>query len=102
MLYKSFFNIFFSLGCSPGYFGRNCTRSCPYPLYGEVCGGICECDKDSCDVSTGCRPITTGTHITFLHLPPQNTRYNLDNTALSRDKLSVASYRILRTKSDIH
>ncbi|XP_078334354.1 uncharacterized protein LOC111100153 [Crassostrea virginica] len=47
--------------CKPGFIGSNCAISCPYPTYGEQCQGICDCDKNSCDVSTGCRPITTET-----------------------------------------
>ena len=62
--------------CSPGYCGLNCTFPCPYPVYGDRCQRICDCDKNSCDVSTGCRTpttgylsfnnITTSKHITFL------------------------------------
>lgn len=44
-----------------GYDGINCTKSCPYPGYGEGCQGTCYCEKDMCDVSTGCKPNTTGT-----------------------------------------
>lgn len=40
--------------CRPGYIGKNCTSSCPYPTYGHGCQGICDCGKDKCDVSTGC------------------------------------------------
>lgn len=47
--------------CMLGYDGINCTNSCPYPAYGEGCQGICYCEKDMCDVSTGCEPNTTGT-----------------------------------------
>ena len=48
------------LECMPGYGGPNCTIPCPYPLYGEGCQGFCDCSNDSCDVSTGCTALTTG------------------------------------------
>lgn len=44
----------------PGYIGLNCTTKCPYPWYGYRCQGYCDCSNDSCDISTGCRTITTG------------------------------------------
>lgn len=68
------FQYFFLLGCTQGYFGLNCTLQCPYPYYGDRCRRRCECDKDSCDVSTGCRPITTDEHRAFSHVSQQNTR----------------------------
>ncbi|XP_052690832.1 scavenger receptor class F member 1-like [Crassostrea angulata] len=46
--------------CMPGYSGLNCTTRCPYPFYGYRCQGNCDCSNDTCDVSTGCRTITTG------------------------------------------
>ena len=48
------------LECHPGYIGPNCTIQCPYPTYGELCQGYCNCRKENCDVSTGCRAPTTG------------------------------------------
>ncbi|XP_078334329.1 uncharacterized protein LOC144625834 isoform X2 [Crassostrea virginica] len=45
--------------CMAGYIGPNCTIRCPYPTYGELCQGNCDCNKNSCDVSTGCRTWTT-------------------------------------------
>eukprot|EP00105_Crassostrea_gigas_P038603 XP_019922751.1 PREDICTED: multiple epidermal growth factor-like domains protein 6 [Crassostrea gigas] len=45
--------------CMPGYTGLNCSYKCPYPLYGYRCQGYCDCSNDSCDVSTGCRTITS-------------------------------------------
>ena len=44
----------------PGYYGENCSFQCPYPTYGKRCQGKCVCDKDMCDISTGCK-IRTGT-----------------------------------------
>lgn len=44
----------------PGYRGINCTTACPSPTYGHGCQGVCDCEKDMCDVSTGCTQITTG------------------------------------------
>nr|XP_022290380.1 cell death abnormality protein 1-like [Crassostrea virginica] len=46
-------------GTCEGYGGSNCTSPCPYPTYGDRCQGICDCDNNSCDVSTGCRTPTT-------------------------------------------
>ncbi|XP_062599153.1 platelet endothelial aggregation receptor 1-like [Saccostrea cucullata] len=40
--------------CLPGYIGINCSYKCPYPSYGEACQAKCDCEKDTCDVSTGC------------------------------------------------
>uniref|UniRef100_A0A8W8JLB4 Uncharacterized protein n=1 Tax=Magallana gigas TaxID=29159 RepID=A0A8W8JLB4_MAGGI len=48
--------------CMPGYSGINCTVVCPYPTYGHNCQGLCDCDEDICDVSTGCTQITTETN----------------------------------------
>lgn len=51
--------------CLPGYVGLNCVTKCPYPTYGEKCRGTCDCSKDACDVSMGCRKTnirTTGIH----------------------------------------
>ncbi|XP_078334363.1 laminin subunit alpha lam-3-like isoform X1 [Crassostrea virginica] len=45
--------------CTPGYTGLNCTIRCPYPSYGENCQRNCTCSKEDCDVSTGCRTVTT-------------------------------------------
>lgn len=44
----------------PGYIGQNCSTKCPYPSYGNRCQGYCDCNNDTCDVSTGCRSLTTG------------------------------------------
>lgn len=46
--------------CMPGYIGLNCTTHCPYPSYGERCQGYCNCENDTCDVSTGCKHLMTG------------------------------------------
>uniref|UniRef100_A0A8W8JI82 Uncharacterized protein n=1 Tax=Magallana gigas TaxID=29159 RepID=A0A8W8JI82_MAGGI len=45
--------------CRQGYIGKNCTTSCPYPTYGHGCQGLCDCDEDTCNVSTGCEPNIT-------------------------------------------
>ena len=44
----------------PGYTGPKCTLQCPYPTYGDKCQGYCDCDNDTCDISTGCTILTTG------------------------------------------
>lgn len=46
--------------CMPGYSGLDCTTRCPYPTYGNRCQGYCNCSNYTCDVSTGCRTLTTG------------------------------------------
>lgn len=45
--------------CLPGYIGHNCTSPCPYPTYGFACQGICNCSNDICNMSWGCRTLTT-------------------------------------------
>uniref|UniRef100_A0A8W8JMJ7 Uncharacterized protein n=1 Tax=Magallana gigas TaxID=29159 RepID=A0A8W8JMJ7_MAGGI len=45
--------------CKPGYTGPNCTVRCYYPSYGNKCQGICNCSADICDMSWGCRTLTT-------------------------------------------
>lgn len=42
-----------------GYTGANCTTQCPYPSYGDACQGTCNCSIDICDMSWGCRTLTT-------------------------------------------
>ena len=49
----------FLLECMTGYTGFNCTIRCPFPSYGDNCQGNCTCSKEDCDVSTGCRTVTT-------------------------------------------
>lgn len=53
------FILYFNVECKPGYTGLNCIITCPYPTYGDRCQGYCDCSKDKCDVSTGCRSLTT-------------------------------------------
>ena len=60
---KTIYLLLNPLECSPGYSGPNCTIQCPYPFYGEECQGICDCDNDTCDISTGCTLLTTGTYL---------------------------------------
>nr|XP_022286500.1 multiple epidermal growth factor-like domains protein 10 isoform X2 [Crassostrea virginica] len=31
------------------FVGLNCTILCPYPVYGDICHGACDCDENSCD-----------------------------------------------------
>lgn len=57
--------------CMPGYTGLNCTTRCPYPLYGYRCQGYCDCSNDTCDVSTGCRTITSAPLDTLSNAPNQ-------------------------------
>ncbi|XP_062571861.1 uncharacterized protein LOC134233826, partial [Saccostrea cucullata] len=73
--HKTCFNLihiyYYYLDCLPGYSGVNCSQSCPYPFYGDLCQGICDCDNETCDVSTGCKIVTTGKKILKL-----NFRFN--------------------------
>lgn len=46
--------------CMPGYVGLNCKTKCPYPTYGYRCQNNCDCNKDMCDVYTGCKNLITG------------------------------------------
>ncbi|XP_056013964.1 protein draper-like isoform X1 [Ostrea edulis] len=45
--------------CLPGYLGINCSIMCPYPYYGEGCQEECDCERDLCNVSVGCKDVTT-------------------------------------------
>lgn len=46
--------------CVTGYTGLNCTKKCPFPTYGKRCQNLCKCDKDQCDMSTGCSTLSDG------------------------------------------
>lgn len=54
------FYIILFLACKQGYTGENCSDPCPYPSYGVECQNMCNCDKDLCNVSTGCQNDSTG------------------------------------------
>ncbi|XP_022290064.1 uncharacterized protein LOC111101755 isoform X2 [Crassostrea virginica] len=45
--------------CIAGRTGPNCSIICPYPTFGDECQGSCNCSKDTCDYSTGCKTMTT-------------------------------------------
>ncbi|XP_056013948.1 scavenger receptor class F member 2-like isoform X2 [Ostrea edulis] len=45
--------------CLPGYLGINCSIMCLYPYYGEECQEECDCERELCDVSVGCKDVTT-------------------------------------------
>lgn len=45
------------LECPIGYIGRNCTKKCNYPFYGEDWQSLCDCSKDGCHYSHECFPI---------------------------------------------
>ncbi|XP_062604791.1 multiple epidermal growth factor-like domains protein 10 [Saccostrea cucullata] len=40
--------------CPPGYFGLKCMLRCPPPLYGKLCGKICDCEPNECNPTYGC------------------------------------------------
>lgn len=62
IVWLNYTDLFFYLGCMPGYSGVNCSFSCPYPSYGVECQKSCNCIRDLCDVSTGCKQTTTGNY----------------------------------------
>lgn len=45
----------------PGISGINCTHECPFPTYGIRCQELCNCNKDQCEVATGCSTLIDGT-----------------------------------------
>lgn len=45
--------------CSIGFTGIRCEEQCPFPTYGEICQKECNCTRDLCDFSTGCKPNRT-------------------------------------------
>ena len=52
--YYATFDVLFT-ACKSGYFGPNCGKTCPYPLYGRKCvDGECNCPRHKCDVASGC------------------------------------------------
>lgn len=55
--------------CMPGYTGLNCSDKCPFPFYGDRCQNMCDCNNETCDVSTGCRDLTTLTTLTTECMP---------------------------------
>lgn len=40
--------------CLSGYYGSNCSNSCPYPSYGVDCQEECHCQEKVCDHVFGC------------------------------------------------
>lgn len=58
--------------CEPGFFGPNCRASCPYPNYGHRCTEMCECPKDQCDVSEGCKQFSLQPNTTTISTPDPN------------------------------
>lgn len=45
---------FIFLECPIGYHRNNCSEKCGYPVYGEDCQYICDCDRNDCHFVTGC------------------------------------------------
>nr|XP_034333265.1 uncharacterized protein LOC105328248 [Crassostrea gigas] len=41
--------------CLSGYYGPNCTLPCRFPNYGPECQSECDCDKQQCNHTIGCR-----------------------------------------------
>lgn len=40
--------------CEIGYYWVNCSKSCPYPMFGPKCVHKCSCKQEVCNFSTGC------------------------------------------------
>ena len=53
---------YFISDCQDGYYWDNCSRTCPYPHYGNRCRQKCSCLEKLCDFMTGCKK---GKYITF-------------------------------------
>lgn len=37
---------FIIVACPAGSYGKNCSDVCPYPYYGILCEGMCNCSKE--------------------------------------------------------
>lgn len=72
--------------CMPGYSGENCSSPCPYPYYGLHCQRMCNCSRDKCNVSTGCKYGLIGNYILIFFNDPEK-----------RKCINLAPILILRT-----
>lgn len=63
-----FFYFILLSACLSGLSGMNCTKKCPFPTYGHRCQKLCKCNKEQCDVSTGCTLLFDGIFIFFISL----------------------------------
>uniref|UniRef100_A0A8W8L7E1 Uncharacterized protein n=1 Tax=Magallana gigas TaxID=29159 RepID=A0A8W8L7E1_MAGGI len=66
--------------CEPGFFGPNCRASCPYPNYGHRCTERCECPKDQCDVSEGCKQYSLQLNTATNSTPDPNPNKQVTHT----------------------
>ena len=48
-----------------GFYGENCTETCPFPSYGRDCQDICDCTVDDCNFVIGCEKKTIGKRFFF-------------------------------------
>lgn len=64
----------------PAYIGLNCNSACPYPTYGDRCQELCDCSNEKCDVSTGCRDLSTLTMGMYFNLSYFDPLTNMCNT----------------------
>lgn len=86
-----FFYFILLSACLSGYSGINCTKKCPFPTYGHRCQKLCKCNKEQCNVSTGCTLLFDGIFIFFLSLLNVNwvfldSNINLLNTRIVKKK----------------
>lgn len=60
--FEFFFNRYFvflvQTRCISGFVGENCRGKCTYLYYSMNCDGQGNCDKERCDLSTGCTNLT--------------------------------------------
>ena len=49
------------LECQSGHYWINCSKTCPFPQYGDHCWQQCSCEKKLCDFITGCIKGSTST-----------------------------------------
>lgn len=52
--FKIFMQYIIFSECPIGYHRNNCSEKCSYPVYGEDCQYICDCNKNDCHFVTGC------------------------------------------------
>lgn len=74
------------LECPIGYHRLNCSEICSYPVYGEDCQYICDCNKNDCHFVTGCSHYVT----TVTEHQQLTTRF---------DEFSPHDYELIKDKS---
>lgn len=57
---KSSSDFGYHLACEKGYTRTDCGTKCFYPLYGEDCQSLCDCNVTNCDHIYGCKQSSEG------------------------------------------